>query len=180
MMGYVFGCVSATGTILIFEEKNATTTPSDTTPGADDLQEAEDIPLPSGVFTLLTDCYSPTCSRDRLCYSIACPRRLEQQARLNMKPQPGLSKQISKESLLDLPVRKFYFRETLPDFFLLSFQELGTIWAQSVPPEIVKSVSDSEAKRQETINEVIYTERDFVRDMEYLRDVSFCPGQVND
>ncbi|XP_006461808.1 hypothetical protein AGABI2DRAFT_185908 [Agaricus bisporus var. bisporus H97] len=132
-------------------EITAATTPSTTTPGADDLQDADDTPLPSGVFTLLTDCYSPTCSRDRLCYSIACPRRLEQQARLNMKPQPGLSKQISKESLLDLP-------------------ELGTIWAQSVPPEIVKSVSDSEAKRQETINEVIYTERDFVRDMEYLRD----------
>lgn len=47
-----------------------------------------------------------------------------------------------------------------------------------MPPEIVSSVSDTEKKRQEAINEVIYTERDFVRDMEYLRDVSilflFC------
>lgn len=68
---------------------------------------AEDAPLPSGVFTLLTDCYSPTCSRDQLCYSIACPRRLEQQARLNMKPQPGLKKQISRESLGDLVVSLF-------------------------------------------------------------------------
>lgn len=65
---------------------------------------SDEIELPSGVFTLLTDCYSPTCSRDQLCYSIACPRRLEQQARLNMKPQPGLSKQISRESLGDVPV----------------------------------------------------------------------------
>jgi hypothetical protein len=40
-----------------------------------------------------------------------------------------------------------------------------------VPPEIVANVSDSEKRRQEAINEVIYTERDFVRDMEYLRDV---------
>lgn len=32
-------------------------------------------------------------------------------------------------------------------------------------------MSDTEKKRQEAINEVIYTERDFVRDMEYLRDV---------
>jgi hypothetical protein len=40
-----------------------------------------------------------------------------------------------------------------------------------VPQEIVNSVSDTEKKRQEAINEVIYTERDFVRDMEYLRDV---------
>ncbi|KAF5361828.1 hypothetical protein D9756_002262 [Leucocoprinus leucothites] len=117
----------------------------------EEMQELEEIPLPSGVFTLLTDCYSPTCSRDQLCYSIACPRRLEQQARLNMKPQPGLSKQISKESLIDLP-------------------EVGTLWVHSVPQEIVNSVSDTEKKRQEAINEVIYTERDFVRDLEYLRD----------
>ncbi|KAJ7587999.1 CNH-domain-containing protein [Mycena floridula] len=112
----------------------------------------EEDELPSGVFTLLTDCYSPTCSRDQLCYSIACPRRLEQQARLNMKPQPGLSKQISRESLGDVP-------------------DAGTLWIHSVPQEIVNSVSDTEKRRQEAINEVIYTERDFVRDMEYLRDV---------
>ncbi|KAK0488995.1 hypothetical protein IW261DRAFT_1557493 [Armillaria novae-zelandiae] len=101
---------------------------------------SDEVELPSGVFTLLTDCYSPTCSRDQLCYSIACPRRLEQQARLNMKPQPGLSKQISRESLGDLP-------------------DAGTLW---IP---------FKKKRQEAINEVIYTERDFVRDMEYLRDI---------
>ena len=66
---------------------------------------SDDVPFPTGVFTLLTDCYSPTCTRDRLCYSIACPRRLEQQARLNMKPQRELKKQISKESLGELVVR---------------------------------------------------------------------------
>lgn len=66
---------------------------------------SDEIPLPSGVYTLLTDCYSPTCSRDSLCYSIACPRRLEQQSRLNMKPQPGLKQRsVSKESLGDLVV----------------------------------------------------------------------------
>lgn len=67
-------------------------------------ESVDEIPLPSGIFTLLTDCYSPTCTRDQLCYSIACPRRLEQQARLNMKPQPGLKKQISRESLGDFVV----------------------------------------------------------------------------
>ena len=36
--------------------------------------------------------------------------------------------------------------------------------------EILDSVDDTEKKRQEAINEVIYTERDFVRDLEYLRD----------
>jgi hypothetical protein len=60
--------------------------------------------LPVGVFTLLTDCYSPTCSRERLCYSINCPRRLEQMKRLNMKPQPGLSRKLEDESTMDVKV----------------------------------------------------------------------------
>jgi RHO1 GDP-GTP exchange protein 1/2 len=121
---------------------------------------ADDVLLPTGVFTLLTDCYSPTCSRDRLCYSIICPRRLEQQSRLNMKPLPGLGikRQLSRESLGDL-----------------DNVEPGLLWIHTVSKEIVDSVSDQEKRRQEAINEVIYTERDFVRDMEYLRDVgSLC------
>lgn len=69
----------------------------------DTVSSGEDS-FPSGVFTLLTDCYSPTCTRDRLCYSIACPRRLEQQARLNLKPKPGLQRTMSTESLGDLRV----------------------------------------------------------------------------
>ena len=118
----------------------------------------DDAPLPTGVFTLLTDCYSPTCSRDRLCYSIACPRRLEQQSRTVSKPPPGLKKQTSRESAGDFVIT-----------------EPGTLWIHSVPQEIVNSVSEKEKKRQEAINEVIYTERDFVRDMEYLRDVRTSP-----
>jgi len=49
--------------------------------------------------------------------------------------------------------------------------EPGLLWIHTVSKEIVDSVSDQEKRRQEAINEVIYTERDFVRDMEYLRDV---------
>lgn len=124
-------------------------------------ESAEEDPLPTGVFTLLTDCYSPTCSRDRLCYSIACPRRLEQQSRLNLKQEPGLKRTISRESLGDLV-------------------EPGTLWIHSVPQEVVDSVSETEKKRQEAINEVIYTERDFVRDMEYLRDQWVKPLQNSD
>jgi hypothetical protein len=45
-----------------------------------------------------------------------------------------------------------------------------------VPQEVVDSVDETEMRRQEAINELIYTERDFVRDMEYLRDVSTCAG----
>lgn len=40
-------------------------------------------------------------------------------------------------------------------------------------------MDDTEKKRQEAINEVIYTERDFVRDLEYLRDVRRVTGLVD-
>jgi hypothetical protein len=39
--------------------------------------ERQDMSYPNGVFTLLTNCYSPTCTKDAMCYSISCPRRME-------------------------------------------------------------------------------------------------------
>ncbi|KAN0061281.1 RHO1 GDP-GTP exchange protein 2 [Thecaphora frezii] len=128
----------------------------------DKLDDDDDDALPTGVFTLLTDCYSPTCTRDRLCYSIACPRRLEQQARLNMKPQPGLKRTMSKESLGEPTV------------------ERGTLWAESVSKDVFENTPDTERKRQEAINEVMYTERDFVADLEYLRDLWIKPLRSQD
>jgi hypothetical protein len=47
-----------------------------------------------------------------------------------------------------------------------------------VSQEVADSVSEKERRRQEAINEVIYTERDFVRDMEYLRDVSLISSMA--
>ena len=111
-----------------------------------------------GVFTLLTECYSPTCTRDYLCYSIACPRRLEQQARLNLKPQPGLRSSASKGSL--------HGDDDNDD---------QKLWINMVPKELSDSIDDQEKKRQEVIFELMYTERDFVKDLEYLRDFWMRP-----
>jgi hypothetical protein len=112
----------------------------------------------NGVFTLLTECYSPTCTRDNLCYSIACPRRLEQQARLNLKPQPGLRSSSSKGSLHGD-----------------DDNEDQKLWINMVPKEVSDSIDDREKKRQEIIFEIMYTERDFVKDLEYLRDFWMRP-----
>lgn len=59
---------------------------------------AATVPV-NGVFVIAANCYSPTCTRDMLCYSITCPRRLEQQARLNMKPNSVLKHTESRLSL---------------------------------------------------------------------------------
>lgn len=111
----------------------------------------------NGVFTLLTECYSPTCTRDQLCYSIACPRRLEQQARLNMKPQSVLKRAESRLSLHG------------------DDEKEQKLWIHTVSKEVADSVSEKEQKRQEVICELIYTERDFVKDLEYLRDFWIKP-----
>lgn len=128
----------------------------------DNNSTAKVIHAVNGVFTLLTDCYSPTCTRERLCYSITCPRRLEQQARLNMKPQEVLKRNESKLSVHD----------TEDDETVDRGQEL---WIHTVPREVSGSLSEREKKRQEVICELIYTERDFVKDLEYIRDFWITP-----
>lgn len=119
-------------------------------------------PEVNGVFVLLSECYSPTCTKDALCYSIACPKRLEQQSRLNLKPQGGLRRQESHASLHD-------------DVDDVDEQKL---WINTVSQDVANSVSEREKKRQEVISELMYTERDFVKDMEYLRDFWITPLRV--
>ncbi|KAF2395568.1 citron like protein [Trichodelitschia bisporula] len=119
----------------------------------------EEQPEVNGVFTLLTECYSPTCTRDRLCYSIACPRRLEQQARLNMRVKPVLKADDSGANLHD---------DQLDD-------QNRKLWINTVSKEIADSLTDREKKRQEIISELMYTERDFVKDLEYMRDFWMKP-----
>lgn len=116
-------------------------------------EQSDSVPEPNGVFTLLSECYSPTCSRNRLCYSISCPRRLEQQARLNMKLDPGLlSQQEASISLNE------------------GHETEEKLWRWTVPPEVVEATPPLEQKRQEAIAELVYTERQFVKSLEYLRE----------
>lgn len=110
----------------------------------------------NGVFTILTDCYSPTCTRNRLCYSIACPRRLEQQARLNMKPRGGLKRAVSRLSLHDTESSK-------------------TLWHETVDQSVLDKLDRREKMKQELIYELIYTERDYVKDLEFMTDFYIMP-----
>ncbi|EMR69667.1 putative rho guanyl nucleotide exchange factor protein [Eutypa lata UCREL1] len=125
------------------------------------MDEPEEKPTVNGVFVLLSECYSPTCTRDQLCYSIACPRRLEQVSRLNLKPQVGLKKE---QDILNDDVDQ---------------TDEQKLWINTVPKEVAESVGDKEKKRQEVISEICYTERDFVKDLEYLRDFWILPLRSN-
>lgn len=133
----------------------------------DDMASEEPSSSPSasssvnGVFVLLSECYSPTCTRDQLCYSIACPRRLEQVSRLNLKMGPGLQGAEGTGAMVGED-----------DADVTDEQKL---WINSVPKEVADSISDREKKRQEVISEIFYTERDFVKDLDYLRDFWILP-----
>lgn len=122
------------------------------------MEEENDKPPVNGVFVLLSECYSPTCTRDQLCYSIACPRRLEQVSRLNLKIGAGLKKEESPTNDDDVDQT-----------------DEQKLWINSVPKEVADTVSEKEKKRQEVISEICYTERDFCKDLEYLRDFWINP-----
>ncbi|GAO17764.1 hypothetical protein UVI_02006400 [Ustilaginoidea virens] len=123
------------------------------------MEDPEEKPAVNGVFVLLSECYSPTCTRDQLCYSIACPRRLEQVSRLNLKINPGLRKDVATN------VNDDEADQT----------DEQKLWINSVPKEVADAVGEREKKRQEVISEICYTERDFVKDLEYLRDFWILP-----
>ncbi|KAJ1567487.1 RHO1 GDP-GTP exchange protein 2, partial [Cladochytrium tenue] len=90
--------------------------------------------LPQGVFTILTDCYSPTCTNGHMCYSVSCPRRLEQ----------------------------------------------DDWWSNTVPPEVLASVSKEEEKRQNAIYDLIKTERNYVEELKTIQTLYAIPLQASD
>lgn len=115
--------------------------------------------LPQGVFTLLTDCYSPTCTRERLCYSSRCPRRQEQEKRKQSPSQRGHSREGSLSYLIN--------------------QQEDRLWINTVPKSILDTLSKDEKKRQENIFELVYTEKDFADDMTYIQEVTCYKQQGN-
>jgi hypothetical protein len=108
--------------------------------------------VPHGVYTLLTRCYSPTCSEGNMCYSISCPRRLEQQNLLNhVARTTALAEKIMNKSSNNNSENQY--------------------WSTVMSKNIVNSVSDTERKRQEVIFELIKTEKEYVEDLELIQQL---------
>ncbi|KAI9028251.1 CNH domain-containing protein [Phycomyces nitens] len=103
--------------------------------------------IPTGVFTLFTKCYSPTCKHKKLCYSPLCLRMTDQ-------------------SSLAAPLKVLYYPESPP--FGVDQRE-GRLWVSKVEKDVFDSIGVEDRKRQENIYELIYTEDDFVKDLDYLQ-----------
>ncbi|KAG1216546.1 hypothetical protein G6F35_009998 [Rhizopus arrhizus] len=54
------------------------------------------------------------------------------------------------------------------------------LWRYSVPLDIVMETNDKEKKRQECIYELVYTEQDFTRDLQYIKEFWIQPIQSSD
>lgn len=106
---------------------------------------------PTGVFTPLTKCYSPTCSPGNTCYSMSCPRKVSNDPSAIMQ---SLKHTDSSEGLVNID---------------------SHLWAETVTKEVYESVPERERKRQEVIFEIIATERQYVQDLEYLRTIWIQP-----
>ncbi|KAK9235462.1 CNH domain-containing protein [Lipomyces kononenkoae] len=135
----------------------------------------------NGIFMLMTECYSPTCTRSQVCYAVHCPKRLEQQFRVKeLHPASSsaataaasTTSEIAKISATTGALRR---QNSTGSLNTEENEKENKLWIYSVPKEIADSVDEHEKMRQEVICEVIYTERDFVKDLEYVRDFWIIP-----
>ncbi|KAI8338285.1 hypothetical protein BC941DRAFT_425165 [Chlamydoabsidia padenii] len=97
----------------------------------------------NGIYTPLTRCYAPSCDERNSCYSPLCP---------NQQLLKGVRTSIDSR--------------TIPHTYLRQREQ--TSWAEMVSPQVLQSVSTTERKRQEAICELIYTEVNFVMDLDYV------------
>uniref|UniRef100_V5EVQ7 Uncharacterized protein n=1 Tax=Kalmanozyma brasiliensis (strain GHG001) TaxID=1365824 RepID=V5EVQ7_KALBG len=117
--------------------------------------------LPNGVFTPLTQCYSPLCTpgRSASCYSPSCPNSDSSPLRLTVTDME--SKAAKMGGMLDRG--------------LSTDQSQKKAWAEIVPPELLKSIPQAEIARQNAILETIQKEEEFLADLELL-DTLFVDG----
>ncbi|KAI9225070.1 hypothetical protein BC828DRAFT_401666 [Blastocladiella britannica] len=118
--------------------------------------------LPNGFFTLLSECYSPTCTTEQLCYSTLCPRQVAQRAYLGLPQAPG------DQSLDPFPMTAAAVAAGDGD------DHAGMRgWADMVPEHVRMSIAhdERELRRQESIFEMIVSEESYVEDMCLVKDL---------
>ncbi|KAI8143965.1 hypothetical protein BJV82DRAFT_610038 [Fennellomyces sp. T-0311] len=117
--------------------------------------------FPNGVFTDLTFCYSPTCIYDnKPCYSYFCPKRIAERQR-----QQSVDSTLERSSL---------------SLNSLQYQRPPELWVDVVPKEVRDSVSKTEWKRQEAIFELVCTEENFIKTIEYVNEMWIEPIRNSD
>ncbi|KAI8099515.1 Dbl homology domain-containing protein [Halteromyces radiatus] len=105
------------------------------------------IELYQSVYTPLTKCYAPLCTRDRPCYSYYCPNKTIHVSKINSNCRSS-----------SIETKKDMLR-----------QQKHYLWIHSVPRTLVYKTCAMERHRQEAIYELIQTEIDFVDHLRYIK-----------
>lgn len=115
--------------------------------------------FPCGVFTELTHCYSPTCLLDdRPCYSLSCPKISAYERQKRHLREQSIDTTVEDRSSFSTGSLHDYYRQ-------------HELWSNTVPQQLRDTISEMEWKRQEGIFELIFTEDNFVRSIDYLNEV---------
>ena len=96
--------------------------------------------LPSGLMTMATKCYSPSCTGDRRCYAARCPFKTSPDTFLGQKqvavPRPAPTTSMSRGD-----------------------------WTQNVEPMILRNMSEAQYTRQTIIRNAIESEVQYEADL---------------
>ncbi|OBZ84067.1 Rho1 guanine nucleotide exchange factor 1 [Choanephora cucurbitarum] len=116
--------------------------------------------VPSGLFTGLLECYSYSCSPGKGgCYAPRCSN----------KPELFEYEYNTQDSsLLVVSPTLRYQPASSENTEAKTTQHIA--WAQKVPKSLLKTLSKREIARQEAINEIIYSEAVYKRDLEILSE----------
>ncbi|XP_068097545.1 rho guanine nucleotide exchange factor 1 isoform X5 [Hyperolius riggenbachi] len=98
-----------------------------------------------------------------------CPTEQQEDSAENDNPEPGGSRDSQSSFLLAQS------EETEPR--VLESENDPPNWRELVPPETLLRLTKSEIKRQEVINELLFTEHAHVRMLRVLHDVFYIPMQ---
>ncbi|KDQ19102.1 hypothetical protein BOTBODRAFT_103593 [Botryobasidium botryosum FD-172 SS1] len=97
--------------------------------------------LPTGVITVLTHCYSPSCGEDGQCYSYGCMRG---------KISGAFDPPVTTPPEVEAP------RETKRD------------WPDGIDSTVLSSLPESEIKRQTIIHKIITKEKQYIDDLDLI------------
>ncbi|KAI8150181.1 hypothetical protein BJV82DRAFT_707923 [Fennellomyces sp. T-0311] len=132
----------------------------------------EDPQLPQGVFTPLTRCYTQSCLPGQGgCYAPLCPNR-------DLLPDDEDDDDLSNGEVQEkkaLKGTKVNREASLKSVTSSHDTTLSRAWSATMSREVLLNTSKQEIARQEAIHEIIYTEEDYVRDLNLLDELFAKP-----
>ncbi|KAL0142361.1 CNH domain-containing protein [Mucor lusitanicus] len=130
-------------------------------------EDMMDEDVPTGILTGLLECYTFDCLPGKGgCYAPRCPNKPDVFAlEFNVQDTAATTTTAAKSRPQSDQISNSTTSATQPHM----------AWAQRVPRELLESLSKREIARQEAINEMIYSEEVYKKDLETLSEVVVAP-----